>query len=304
MTDPLFDTCVMVDWSAAARPTPERPSKDAIWWCAARRRGAGVTVGAPVYERTRAAAMESLGTLVRAESSAGRRALIGFDFPFGYPAGTARRITGSDEALALWRWLAGEIEDGRDNANNRFDVAERINALFDGTGPFWGRPESWDHPGIPTRGRVRHGSDHPAERRLVERHHPSTQPVWKLYTTGSVGSQVLLGIAALERFRSRPDLAGEVAVWPFETGLEAPEGPCVLAEIYPSLLKPDPSEPIKDAGQVKAVAGALARLDARGELADLFAGDPGLTGDERDLVAREEAWILGVGHLDRFREAA
>ena len=48
-------------------------------------------------------------------------------------------------------------------------------------------------------------------------------------------------------------LAGNfgAAVWPFD-----PPRSLTLAEVYPSLLPPDPREPIRDAGQVRAMLRA------------------------------------------------
>ena len=40
-----------------------------------------------------------------------------------------------------------------------------------------------------------------------------------------------------------------------------------------------------------------ARLDEVGALAELFAGDPTLTKVEREIVEREEGWILGATGL-------
>ncbi|MEL6479746.1 MAG: precorrin-8X methylmutase, partial [Pseudomonadota bacterium] len=116
-----------------------------------------------------------------------------------------------------------------------------------------------------------------------------------------VGSQVLLGLLALQRLRGDPDLGGDIAVWPLECGLQRPEQPIVLAEIYPSMIPPDPSEPIKDAGQVKAVVHAYARLDGQGGLAPLFLGPWSLDAEERRIVAEEEGWILGAGAQDLLR---
>ena len=300
---PLFDTIVMADWSAASTPSPRRPSPDAIWLAVARR-GAGVA--APRYLRTRAEAVATLADLLFAEVEAGRRALAGFDFPFGYPAGFAEPVAGRAEALALWARLAASIVDRPDNRNDRFAVAERLNRLFPGVGPFWGRPAAADHPDLPAKGSLRSGHGLP-ERRAVERRVRRAQPCWKLYTTGSVGSQALLGIAALERLRRDPRLAGRVAVWPFETGFAAPRAPIALAEIYPGLLAaetvPAPDE-VKDAAQVRTVAAALAALDEAGALAPLFGAPPDLDAETRAAALREEAWILGVGAEDALRAAA
>lgn len=300
----LFDTVVIVDWSARSKPSPARPSKDSIWWAAA----SLDRVTDPVYVRTRAEAIAGLIALLRAERAADRRVLIGFDFPFGYPAGTAQVLTGAKDALTLWAWLAERIVDGPDNQNNRFTVAQEINDHFPGIGPFWGRPAHWDFPRIPVRGRARHGPDHPAERRLVERHQSNAQPVWKLYTTGSVGSQVLLGLPALQSLRLTPDLADHIQIWPFQTGLEVPEAPIVLAEIYPSLLsslvqRQRREGEVLDATQVRVNAAAYARLDTASDLAPLFRGPASLTQAERKLICQEEAWILGTGFTGRLEAA-
>lgn len=305
----LFDTIVIVDWSARSSPSPARPTKDAIWWAECRASGRSNRIKDPVYSRTRQSALDGLVALLRQEISASRRVMVGFDFPFGYPAGTAEAVAGSADGLALWAWLSGRIEDAPDNSNNRFSVAEEINARFDGVGPLWGRPATWDHPGVPERGRERRGSDHPSERRIVERHQTNTQPVWKLYTTGSVGSQILLGLPALQRLRLTHDLVDHIQVWPFQTGLDVPKAPIVLAEIYPSLLASlvkarQQNCEITDAAQVRVNAAAYAGLDRAGRLAPLFSGPSELTPKERETIVREEAWILGTGFKDQLEAAA
>ena len=65
----------------------------------------------PIYCRTRIEAEARIGDLIAGERAAGRRLLAAFDFPFGYPRGVARAITGSDDPLVLWDWLAARIED-------------------------------------------------------------------------------------------------------------------------------------------------------------------------------------------------
>lgn len=302
MTVPAFDTHVIVDWSASNSPSPAKPSADAIWIGVVRDQKPATTS----YHRTRAEAVSSLIALIKAEQNASRRVLLGFDFPFGYPSGFAEKITGTPDALSLWRHIAGLIEDNDDNTNNRFEVAARLNSAFTGTGPFWGCPASQKIPNLPAKGAARSGTDNPPERRLVERAVPQAQPVWKLYTTGSVGSQVLTGLPALLRIKAAiPDCA----VWPFETGLNTPEAPVVLAEIYPSLLaetvkKRSRKGSIKDQVQVAVTAQAYARLDAQDQLSPLFAGAPDLSPAERETIASEEAWILGAGHETILRAAA
>ena len=151
--------------------------------------------------------------------------------------------------------------------------------------------------------------DEIAERRVVERRVRSAQPAWKLFTTGSVGGQVLLGLPALNRLRRDSRLDGRVAVWPFETGLDSGDASIVIAEIYPSLLDAAVATrsrqgEVKDAAQVRVTAAAYAALDAEGKLRPLFGGAPGLTAAEHEIIEREEAWILGAGFEDALRSAA
>ena len=301
----LFHTHVIVDWSARSEPSPARPSKDSIWWAVARD---GV-VQQPRYARTRHDAIDRLAALIATELDADRRVLAGFDFPLGYPAKVARHLTGLGSALALWDWLADRIEDAKDNANNRYEVAEDINRTYPGLGPFWGRPESWPHQDVPTRrSECTRREAHPPERRIADRRATGAKTVWQLAYAGSVGSQVLLGLPALKRLIADPRIKGGVAIWPFHSGLRVPDAPVVIAEIYPSLLRREiyqrkDEDEILDAAQVRVNAQAYARLDARGDLAPLFEGASDLTRDEHHVIETEEAWILGLGHEDAVRTA-
>ena len=80
---------------------------------------------------------------------------------------------------------------------------------------------------------------------------------WQLNGAGAVGGQVLTGIPTVARLRGALD--GAAQVWPFETGLAAPDAAVVFAEIYPSLVPLDPApEEVKDAAQVCATAAHFA----------------------------------------------
>ncbi len=226
----LFDTIVIVDWSASARPTPKRPSADAIWIGTASDGGETTT-----YCRTRAAAEAMLVTLLDAEAAAGRRVLAGFDFPFGYPEGFAHRLTGSPRAGAVWNWLERNLRDGPDNSNTRFPLAASINASFGGRGPFWGRPRHLVLPHLPETKDVDYAALGLAERRRVEGAVPRAQPVWKLYTTGSVGGQALTGLPVIARLARRPGCA----VWPFD----APTAPACSRRSLPVPDRPGAGAP-------------------------------------------------------------
>ena len=293
-----FDTVIVVDWSARSRPSPKKPASNAIWWAVAR---SGM-VKKTVYARTRDAAIKGIADMIAGELDAGRRVLAGFDFPFGYPRGVAKRVAGTGSALALWDWLSERIEDDKDdrrNANNRYAVAAQMAACSPGgIGPFWGRPKVWKCPAVPARAKCRTLTAAPPERRIADAAASGAKTVWQLAYNGSVGSQVLLGLPALNRLRTDARLAGRIAVWPFEGGLRPPDAPAVLAEVYPSLLKDDVAacgDAIVDRAQVRVNAEAFSALDAGDGLAPLFGGPATLTAAQRRVVETEEGWILGLG---------
>lgn len=271
-----FDTIIVVDWSARATPSPARPTKDAIFLGMARD---GLI--ATLYQRTRSQAMRALRGLIDGELRAGRRVLAAFDFPFAYPQGFARAVTGSDDPLTLWAHLADRIEDDDRNANSRFACAASLNALFGTPGPFWGHPVGREVEGLPFR-KPDYTPFPFTEKRVIEARIPRAKPCFQLMGAGSVGSQALLGIARLNGLRRQ--YGDAVSVAPFE----APETPVVLAECYPGLIAKAvdtharPGE-IPDRAQVRLLARALSRLP------------PG----RLDALLREghpvEGWILGHG---------
>lgn len=240
--------------------------------------------------------MAEITDVLAALSAAGERVLIGFDFPFGYPAGSAARlgVAGDVPWRATWRAVAEMLDDGPDNANNRFDVAAALNrrlAADDGLARFWGHPHGHRYAGLAAR-----KPEMDAGRRRAEQRVPRAKTVWQLNGAGSVGGQVLTGLPRLLALRDDARLGGKTTVWPFETGLRAPApepGGVVIAEVYPSLIAADPREAVKDAGQVRAVVRDLADHDRTGTLAAQFCGGD-LPPEDRAAVETEEAWILGV----------
>ena len=291
---------IAVDWSARSTPSPAKPGKDAIYICNRTQHQDDQTQGHPTYHRTRAEAMTVVQTALDAALVTGERVFLGFDFGFGYPPGFAKHLTGRAQALAVWDWLDGQISDGPDNANNRFAVAAGINAQFDGIGPFWGCPTGLDLPGLPAKGSLRHGHGL-SDRRAVEQVVKSAQSGFKLFTTGSVGSQSLLGLPHLARLRRRYGAA--MTVWPQQSGWGVPKAQIVLAEIYPSLMKisrPIPLQAshrsdlyhIPDAVQVRDVCDAVEMLSRAKWLSKAFNPIPDLP--DADRIAVEEGWIFGA----------
>lgn len=286
-----FDTCIVVDWSASSKLSPKKPSKDAIWIGLAR---GGRDIDA-VYCRGRVEAEDRIRSLISAEKTAGRRVLVGFDFPFGYPSGFSKRVTGSDDPFDLWDWIAAQITDTELNENNRFQVAERINSKFDSSGPLWGKTHADRWPGVPYK---KQGIvfDDLSEKRICDRLANAASSCFQLCFNPTVGSQILMGLPMLSRLRRLAD----VAVWPLEDWRKAT---VVLAEVWPGLIEPAVKQiesmasarVIRDEVQVRALARALSALPAS-ELDRMLEDHP--------VEAREEAWILGAGHAARLSELA
>ena len=303
---PLFDTCIVVDWSAAAVP---KAGRDSIWMAACTQTGHGDKIDFLENPRTRPAACDRLHEVLVDAVSRQRRVLVGFDFGFAYPAGMADALWGAGPASPwrrVWDGLTSGFEDTSENRNNRFQLAEAMTQRADvHPGPFWGKPRTHIHSSLPS---TRPPFPRPlngyllqeyrlVEHRLREQGH-YVQSMWKLMGAGAVGGQSLAGIPYLQRLRDDPCLAAHSAVWPFETDferrLDTRGRPFVLfAEVWPPLFPVDASlHPVRDAAQVLTLARALVRCDARDVLHDRFAAPSDLTVSERDLCVREEGWIL------------
>ena len=285
---PLINGYVAVDWSSKARRTR---GADSVWIAVCDDRGL-VELEKPA---TRREAMNHIDTLLSKATMGDRRLLCGFDFPFGYPEGTARMLTGHDGWEVVWKRIAEVVEDCPDNKNDRFDAAAELNAHFCGDGPFWGNGLKRDILGLPRRRpRFGWGENLPPILRHAERVVPRAQEVWKLSGVGSVGGQALTGIAALQELRR----SRSAQVWPFETLGEG----CyhILAEIYPSLIESCPGDDVLDARQVRAVAETLQELDSIGELEQHLHAPSEMPA----CVISEEGLILGIQDPDGFRGAA
>jgi hypothetical protein len=287
---PLFDAYLFVDWSAANAPTRASPRKDALW-LGELVRGARPTER---YHRTRAACVGDVASRLHAFTARGLRVLVGFDFAYGYPRGLADALAlpaGEAAWARTWAFLANAITDSAANASNRWQVASELNrALMPAAspvGPFWGCPAgaatstlkpskregSLVFP-FATRSGVLLDEWRHADRR-ARIANPSVQSAWKLFTSGSVGSQALLGIPHVARLRRDATLAPFSKVWPFEAGFDrAPSpaaGPFVLhAEVWPVLVRDeveaqraaDPRLTILDQAQVRALCVWAERTDA------------------------------------------
>lgn len=260
----------MVDWSSASVP---KTGSDSVW--IAHLDTHGLRLENPSTRR------EAVTIISDILDSANGRVFAGFDFAFGYPKGTAKALTNGGWQ-DLWTLLSGVVEDGPDNANNRFDAAGELNKKFDGNGPFWGNGLKRDVEGLPRKCPSGYDEVYPSRNRYAEMQVKGTQEVWKLSGVGSVGGQALTGIATLVNLRQKYP----VAIWPFEDWQDDRH---VFCEIYPSIITRHKSEKIKDAGQVRAMAEAVARADALGNLKDLLSAPD----DMPNYVKQEEGCVLG-----------
>jgi precorrin-8X/cobalt-precorrin-8 methylmutase len=197
--------------------------------------------------------------------------------------------------------MHNHIEDGHDNSNNRFAVAAGINQMIaDDPAPFWGCPKARQSRYLSMRQPRGNLNSLFPEFRLAEQGNAS-HSVWKLMYAGSVGSQVMMGLPYLYRLITDKALAKASKVWPFETGLKSIHEQdlsgvhIVHAEIYPSLFEVKPAaNMVKDELQVRQLAQYFAEQDKKGTLGQLFAGRRTLMNEQRQIVEREEGWILGI----------
>ncbi len=105
------------------------------------------------------------------------------------------------------------------------------------------------------------------------------------------------GLLAYFLERSKPAFAARFAsgdsVLSLQRAFHVAGSEAVFAEIYPSLFAatPKPGE-VKDEAQVRGCCERFNALDEKGQLAALFG--PAKEDARREVVEREEGWILGV----------
>ncbi len=306
----------MVDWSGGTRRRGDR--SDAIWIA-----HGPVTADTPLthspYSRTEA--IHLIEPILEKAISSSQHVLLCFDFAYGYPvdfAAALQAATGkSDRELPwtiVWQYLSEHLKDDEgtspgakpSNRSNRFEVADRINALLSPdlkkVGPFWCASE---HPACQYIQQTRPPEPFQTAQgyavrglRLTDKRARSGSP-FRLFGTASVGSQSLTGIARLHQLRNHPKFAGVSAVWPFETGWATkakwlPKHVLILhAEIYPSVREPLPDD-IKDRGQVRAMWQWARDLDRENLLWREFCHPIDIeNGSKEDLAIQlTEGWIL------------
>jgi len=294
----LFSAYVIVDWSAASKPTT---GADSIW-IGVLKRDVRFRMAFESYNpATRAEAETRLAAILDDLKKRSERALVGFDFPLGFPRGFAEALKLPGEPWrAGWDQLAKMVTDKPTNLNNRFNVGAQLNRrLTESPFPFWGAPPKDVQTTLQPKKTRNHGPDDLPEFRHADLAAKGAASIWKLYYNGSVGGQAIMGIPAVRRIKLARGEA--VKAWPFETGFKTlTEGDLagvdvVLAEVYPSMIKAPalPGE-VKDLTQVRTTAEHFARLDEANKLGDLFGPTKGMAANVVLDAEREEGWILGA----------
>lgn len=293
----LFNAYVIADWSANARP---KTGADSIWIGVLRRDVRFQFTFESFNPATRKEAEAKLASLLDDLTRRGERTLLGFDFPLGFPRGTGAALKLKDETwTGVWALLSKHVVDKADNTNNRFAVANTMNRLMTNEArPFWGAPKGDVQTWLKSTKPAEHGPDLPPVLRHADLLAKGAKSVWQVFGNGTVGSQAIVGIPGVARLKAGRD---GFRVWPFETGLKALTEAdlagvdVVAAEVYPSLVKPEPLPgEVKDQAQVRTLCQHFARLDEAGKLVAAFGPGKDTPADAVVDAEREEGWILGV----------
>jgi hypothetical protein len=291
----LFNAYVIVDWSAASKPGT---GPDLIR-IGVMKRDVRFRLAFESYAlATRAEAEKRLNLILDDLKKRNERALLGFNFPFGFPRGLAEGLKLPGEPWSgLWDFLDRQVKDKADNTNNRFAVGSEINRrTTGGPFPFWGCPPRDALTTLQPKRSHEHGDGDVPEFRYADQAVKGAS-IWKLYYAGSIGGHAILGIPMVRRLKK----ARAVKVWPFETGWKAIaeadlDGVDALAvEVKLGLHPAQPlvGEP-KELAPVRALAERIAKLDEAGKLGQAFAPPKDIPDGEVQAVEHEEGWILNV----------
>jgi hypothetical protein len=298
----LFDAYVVADWTAAET----RKLGDTSLWIGVAKRDVRFRLYTETHNvATRAEGEALLASILADHRKRGDRVLVGLDFNFGYPAGTAARLKLEGTPWqAMWKFIASNIVDKADNTNNRYQVAAKMNRLMtDEAWPFWGAPAKQAQRWLTTtKPPVGAGADIPefrATEDAVRKGRLQPKSVWQMHGAGAVGGQTLVGIPAVRRLLESLGPSG--AVWPFGTGWrelttdDVEPLSALVVEVWPSMFAATlESGEFKDQAQVRTTAEALARMDDAGDLARAFGPPKTAAPDLIAQVEQEEGWILGA----------
>ena len=216
----LFNAYVIVDWSAASKPNT---GADSVWIGVLKRDVRFRLAFEAFNPPTRAEAEKKLVAVLDDLKKRGERALLGFDFPLGFPRGFATALklpVAAPPWRAAWDQIDKMVKDKADNTNNRFGVASEINRrITGGPFPFWGCPPKDALTTLQPKRTRDHTPEDLPELRHAELAAKGASSIWKLYYNGSVGGQAILGIPVVRRLKLAYGEA--MRIWPFETGFKA-----------------------------------------------------------------------------------
>ena len=260
---------LVVDWSANSKP---KTGADSIW--------IGDAVGNRVNPPTRLEAIRFLKDVVERGGDK-KKWLIAFDFSFCVPGWSG---VGEDGVPTFWKevcdcflpeskwnpqWESKTFDFKNESAALRWKVANDLNRAVFNQKKFWGCPKDLEKglDDLSSKKGDRKGvSD---EKRSTDSN--GAKSPWQLLGAGSVGSQMLMGICHLQRWRKDEEWSDKISVWPFENSRKQ----IVFAETFPSheifkglidRLNNHRCGLVKDALQVTSVAyylkHALPDLDA------------------------------------------
>ena len=291
----LFNAYVIVDWSAASKPGT---GADLIRIGVMKRDVRFRLAFESHALATRGEAEKRLGAILDDLKKRNERALLGFNFPLGFPHGLAEALKLPGEpSTALWDFLDKMVKDKADNTNNRFAVGSEINRrTTGGPFPFWGCPPRDALTTLQPKRAREHGPGDLPEFRYADQAVKGAS-IWKLYYAGSIGGHAILGIPMVRRLKK----ARPVKVWPFDTGwkaiteadLDGAEALAVEVKLGLVPAQPLPGE-AKELAPVRALAERIAKLDEAGKLGAAFAPPAGVPAGEVQAVEHEEGWILNV----------
>ena len=242
----LFNAYVIVDWSAASKPTT---GADSVWVGVLKRdvrfRMAFEAHNPADPRRGREADRRHPRRPGQAQRAHPDRLRL---HP-GLPARPRRRPEAAGRDAAVAGGLEPDRPDGEGQGRQHQQPLRRR----------LGDQPAAHRRAVPVLGRAAEGrADHPAAEEAARDTAPATSPefrhaelaakgsspVWKLYYQGSVGGQAILGIPMVRRLKLARGEA--MKVWPFETGWKALTEAdlagvdVVAAEVYPSLFKARP----------------------------------------------------------------
>ncbi len=293
----LFNAYVIVDWSAAAKAGQ---GADPIVIGVLKRDVRFRLSFESFTPATRAEGEKRLTAILDDRKKHGDRVFVGFDFPLGFPRGMAEGLKLPGEAWSgTWDFLDKMVKDKADNTNNRFGVASEINRrTTGGPFPFWGCPPRDTLTTLQPKRPHDHGPGDLPEFRYADAAVKAAS-IWKLYYSGSIGGQAILGIPMVKRLKKAKGDAFKA--WPFETGWKAVaeadlDGVDVLAAEVSLGLQPATAQPgeSKDVAPVRALAERIAKLDEAGKLGAEFATPKDAKAAVVEAVQGEEGWILNV----------